>query len=237
MREGDAEVGPVWETGGVGLEFRNVLRWRMGPERACAGGLQDVPLSDWPRLAARWLVAGFDSEPLRRLAGLRSGEEWAAADLMPQALRSIGFDPSVGAAVFMTRCQPILDVVQRDLDATGYGEYRMRPVNLSFDPRVAVYAALPDGRSWSGVGEGMTRRMDDADLLWHAAESVSGTLAEVLGIVWPACAVHDGEPMTPSADGDMPRGGTGGVVWWCPAGPGHAVAPVGGLTPQVARTR
>jgi hypothetical protein len=38
----------------------------------------------------------------------------------------------------------------------------MRPVNLSFDPRVSVCAALPDGRSWSGVGKGMTdapRRM------------------------------------------------------------------------------
>jgi hypothetical protein len=118
---------------------------------------------------------------LRRLAGLRSGEYLAVADLMPQALRSIGFDPSAGTAVFMTRSQEILDVVQRDLDATGYGEYRMRPVNLSFEPRVAVYAALPDGGSWSGVGEGMTRRMNDADLLWHAAQSVSGTLAEVLG--------------------------------------------------------
>ena len=189
----------VWETGGVRLEFRSVLRWRMGPERAAAGGLEDVSLSHWPRLAARWLAAGFDSEPLRRLAGLRSGEYLAIADLMPQALRSIGFDPSAGAAVFMTRSQEILDVVQRDLDATGYGEYRMRPVNLSFEPRVAVYAALPDGGSWSGVGEGMTRRMNDADLLWHAAQSVSGTLAEVLGIVWPACAIHPGEPMTPSS--------------------------------------
>jgi hypothetical protein len=227
----------VWETGGVGLEFRSVLRWRMGPERAAAGGLEDVPLSDWPRLAARWLAAGFDSEPLRRLAGLRSGENRAAADLMPQALRSIGFDPSAGATVFMTRSQGILDVVQRDLDATGYGQYRMRPVNLSLEPRVAVYAALPDGRSWSGVGEGMTRRMDDADLLWHAAQSVSGTLAEVLGIVWPACAIHPGEPMAPSSDSGTPRAGIGGVVWWCPAGPGHAAAPVGGLTPQVARAR
>jgi len=196
-----------------------VLRWRMGPGRAAAGGLEDVPLSHWPRLAARWLAAGFDSEPLRRLAGLRSGEYLAIADLMPQALRSIGFDPSAGAAVFMTRSQEILNVVQRDLDATGYGEYRMRPVNLSFEPRVAVYAALPDGGSWSGVGEGMTRRMNDADLLWHAAQSVSGTLAEVLGLVWPACAIHPGEPMTPSSDSGTPRAGTSGVVWRCPAGP------------------
>jgi hypothetical protein len=194
-----------------------VLRWRIGPERAAAGGLEDVPLSDWPRLAARWLATGFDSEPLRRLAGLRSGENRAAVNLMPQALRSIGFDPSVGATVFMTRSQGIRDVVQRDLDATGYGEYRMRPVNLSLEPRVAVYAALPDGQSWSGVGEGMTRRMDDADLLWHAAQSVSGTLAEVLGIVWPACAIHHpGEPMAPSSDSGTPRAGIGGVVWWCP---------------------
>jgi hypothetical protein len=174
---------------------------------------------------------------LRRLAGLRSGEYLAVADLMPQAMRSIGFDPSAGTAVFMTRSQEILDVVQRDLDATGYGEYRMRPVNLSFEPRVAVYAALPDGGSWSGVGEGMTRRMNDADLLWHAAQSVSGTLAEVLGIVWPACAIHPGEPMTPSSDSGTPRASTSGVVWWCPADPGHAAAPVGDLTPQVAQAR
>ncbi len=105
MRGGDAEVGPVWETGGVGLEFRSVLRWWMGPERAAAGGLEDVPLSDWPRLAVRWLAAGFDSEPLRRLAGLRSSalprsqRDTAAAHLMPQALRSIGFDGHAGAPV------------------------------------------------------------------------------------------------------------------------------------------
>lgn len=89
------------------------------PADAAAGVLDDEPLDLWPRLAARWLAAGFDSEPLRQLAGLRCDESHAALDLMPVALRSIGFDPSAADAEFVARCQAALDVVQRTWTPPG----------------------------------------------------------------------------------------------------------------------
>jgi len=45
---------------------------------------------------------------------------------MPEALRSIGFGPAAADEEFTARCQAALDVVQRDLDVTGYGQCRMR---------------------------------------------------------------------------------------------------------------
>jgi len=45
---------------------------------------------------------------------------------MPEALRSIGFDPAAADEEFAARCQAALDIVQGDLDVTGYGQYRMR---------------------------------------------------------------------------------------------------------------
>jgi hypothetical protein len=35
-----------------------------------SAGLDQVPVPDWPMLAAWWLAAGFDSESPRDLAGL-----------------------------------------------------------------------------------------------------------------------------------------------------------------------
>jgi len=108
----------------------------------------------------RRLAAGFDSEPLRQLAGLRSRETEAALALMPEALRSIGFDPAASDEEFAARCQVALDIVQQDLDATGYGHYRVRAYRDRGSP-VAMFAALPDGSYRTGAW-GMTRRMDDA---------------------------------------------------------------------------
>jgi hypothetical protein len=42
---------------------------------------------------------------------------------MPEAMRSIGFDPAPADEEFVARCQSALDVVQHDLDVTGYGQY------------------------------------------------------------------------------------------------------------------
>lgn len=100
-------------------------RWPR-PGQAAVGALDHVPVGDWPGLAARWLAAGFDSESLRQLAKLRSWETGAALVLMPEALRSIGFDPAPAGEEFRARCQAALDIVQRDLDVTGYGRYRVR---------------------------------------------------------------------------------------------------------------
>lgn len=125
---------------------------------------------------------------------------------------------------FEDRCQRALDVVQRDLAATGHSQFVMRPRDLGGDE---VFAALPDGRSWSGGGTGgMVPGMSDKSLLWHAATSVSHTLWEVLSITWPLCPSH-GLPMAPASAEDVP-GLTGPPMWWCDAGE-HVVAPVGEL--------
>ena len=52
----------------------------------------------WRLLAARWLAAGCDSEPLRQLAELRRPDSRAVLELMPVALRSVGFDPPAAHA-------------------------------------------------------------------------------------------------------------------------------------------
>jgi len=217
----------------MNLEMSIGSRW-VRPEQAAAGVLDDVPVGEWSGQAAHWLAAGFDSEPLRQLAGLRPWETGAALVLMPEALRSIGFDPAAADEEFAARCQAALDIVQRDLDVTGYGQYRMRAYRDRGWP-AAIFAALPDGSYWTGAW-GMSRRMDDASLLFNAAASVSGTLEEVHEIEWPACAVHGGDPMTRPLDGEVPVGLIDGtVVWWCTRA-GHAVAPVGQLTAKIART-
>jgi hypothetical protein len=166
-------------------------RW-VHPEQAAAGVLDDIPLDLWPQQAAHWLAAGFDSQPLRQLAALRPEETNAALDLMPEALRSIGFDPAIADEEFVARCQAALDVVQQDLNVTTNGQYRVQAVRPRGWP-VAVFAALPDGSYWTGAW-GMTRRMDNASLLFHAAGSVSGTIEEVHEIEWPLCAVHGEDP-------------------------------------------
>lgn len=209
-------------------------RW-VRPEQAAAGVLDDVPVDQWPQQAAHWLAAGFDSGPLRQLAGLRSWETGAALALMPEALRSIGFDPAAADQEFTARCQAALDIVQRDLDVTGYGQYRMRAFFGRGWP-AEVFAALPDGSYWAAGGWGMTRRMDDASLLLHAAGGASGTIEEVHEIEWPVCAVHGSDPMTRDLHGLDPVELIDGVVWWWCTRAGHAVAPVGQLTAKIAKT-
>lgn len=123
-------------------------RWPR-PGQAAAGALDHVPVGDWPGLAARWLAAGFDSRSLRQLAELGAWETGAALVLMPEALRSIGFDPAPAEEEFTARCQAVLDVVQRDLDVTGYGRHRVRACLTQWP--TTVFAALPDGSYWSGA--------------------------------------------------------------------------------------
>lgn len=115
-----------------------------------------------------------------------------ALDLMPEVMRSIGFDPAPADEAFVARCQRALDVVQHDLDVTGYGQYRMRAsFGRGWPPM--VYAILPDGSYWGG-GQAMSREEEGSGLLWHAADSVSAALREIADIEWPVCAVHGGHP-------------------------------------------
>jgi len=114
-----------------------------------------------------------------------------ALDLMPEVLRSIGFDPAPADEAFVARCQSALDVVQHDLDVTGYGQYRMR-ARFGGWP-ASVYPTMPDGSYWGG-SEGMSREDKGSWLLYRAADLVSATLKEIPEIEWPVCAVHGGHP-------------------------------------------
>jgi hypothetical protein len=241
--------------------------WWPRPAQAAAGALDHLPADQWPVLAAKWLAAGFDSQSLRQLAQLQSGESPSspatgitlmrpeagrsaqpppvpghsrlraaldAVDLMPEVLRSIGFDPAPADEEFTARCQGALDVVQHDLDVTGYGQYRMRAC-LGRGWPATVFATLPDGSHWSGGGR-MSRREDGPWLLVSAADSVSATLKEVHEIEWPVCAVHGGHPETSVWDGEEPVDLIKNVAWWRCTNTGHPLAPVGQLTTEIAKT-
>jgi hypothetical protein len=150
---------------------------------------------------------------------------------MPEVLRSLGFDPAASDAQFTSRCQGAVDVVQRDLDVTGYGRYRMR-ARLGRGWPAEVYATLPEG---SSAGGGMSRGMDDVTLLLCAAESVSATLKEVHEIEWPVCAVHGDDPMISSWRASQPVVVIKKAAWWRCTRARHALAPVGQLTSEVTR--
>jgi len=187
-------------------------------------------------LAAKWLAAGFDSPQLRQLAAFRAGDGAAlmhVLDLMPEALRSIGFDPAPADAEFTARCQRALNVVQHDLDITGYSQYRMRALIGRGWP-ATVFPTLPDGSYWSG-SQGMSRELDGPLLLFSAAGSVSATLKEVHEIEWPVCAVHGGHSEN-IWDGEDPVDLISDVAWWLCTTAGHALAPVGQLTARLAQT-
>jgi hypothetical protein len=218
------------------------------PEEAAAGALDRVSVDHWPRLAAYWLAAGFDSEPLRQLAELQSREAGAGQErmfkalrtaqaalvLMPEALRSIGADPAPTDEEFVAHCQDAVDVVQRDLNATGYGRYQLR-ARLGLGWPAMVYPALRDGSYWGGT-EGIKRETAGVWLLFSAAELVSDTLREVPEVEFPVCVAHGGDPMTTDWDGEDRVMLFEDVVWWRCSRAGHALAPVGQLTAKVAKT-
>lgn len=136
----------------------------------------------------------------------------AALDLMPEAMRSIGFDPAPADEEFAAHCQSALDIVQHDLDVTGYGRYRVR-ASLGRGRPAAMFATFPDGSYWNGGG-GMTREDAGSWLLCRAADSVSATIKEVFEVEWPVCAVHGGHPETSVWDGEEPVDLIDEVAWW-----------------------
>ncbi len=211
--------------------------WWPRPDQAAVGALDHLPVDQWPMLAARWLAAGFDSPLLRQLAEHETRDIRAAMrvlDLMPEAMRSIGFDPAPADEEFAARCQSALDLVQHDLDITGYGQYRMR-ARLGRGWPANMFAALPDGSYWSG-GEGMSREMAGSELLGKAAGSASAALKEMHEIEWPACAVHGGHPETSVWDGEEPVDLIDDVAWWRCTNTGHALAPIGQLSAKLIQT-
>lgn len=215
------------------FEMRIGNRWPR-PDQAAGGALDRLPPDQWPRLALHWLAAGFDSESLRQLAGLQPADMHAAIMLMPEVLRSIGCDPAAADDQFVGRCQVALDIVQRDLDATGFNQYRIH-ARLGLAWPATVYPALPDGSYWGG-GEGFKRDAAGAWLLFRAADLASDTLREVCEIEWPACASHGGDPMIPEWDGEDRVELIDEVLWWRCNREGHPLAPVGQLTAELVKT-
>jgi hypothetical protein len=169
-----------------------------------------------------WPASGGQSNPSAPWTSDGRAAARAALELMPEAMRSIGFDPAPADEEFVARCQSALDVVRHDLDVTGCGRYRMRASFSAGWPRT-VYATLPDGSYW-GEGEGMSRGMGSSWLLFSAADSVSATIKEVHEIEWPVCAVHSGHPATSVWDGEEPAHFIDKVVWWRCTNTGHARA-------------
>lgn len=133
-----------------------------------------------------------------------------ALELMPEVMRSIGFDPAPADEAFAARCQSALDVVQHDLDVTGYSQYRMR-ARFGGWP-ASVYPAMPDGSYWGG-SEGISREANGSWLLHRAADLVSATLKEIPEIQWPVCALHGGHPDS-IWDGEEPVDLIDKVAWW-----------------------
>jgi hypothetical protein len=156
-----------------------------------------------------------------------------AMDLMPDVMRSIGFDPAPADEAFVARCQSALDVVQHDLDVTGYGQYRVR-ARFGDGWPASVYPTMADGSYWGGT-EGMGRQEEGSGLLCHAADLVSATLKEIPEIEWPVCAIHGGHPSS-IWDGEEPADLIKKVAWWRCTNTGHPLALVGQLTAEVAKT-
>jgi hypothetical protein len=209
--------------------------WWPRPDQAAAGALDHLPSDEWPMLAAKWLAAGFDSPLLRQLAAFRVRDSTAlmhVLDLIPEAMRSIGFDPAPADGEFTARCQRALDIVQHDLDITGYSQHRMR-ARIGRGWPATMFPTLPDGSYWSG-SHGMSRQLDGPLLLFRAADSVSATLKEVHEIEWPACAIHGGHPGN-IWDGEEPVDLMDKVAWWRCTTAGNALAPVGQLTARLAQ--
>jgi hypothetical protein len=179
--------------------------------------------------------AGISITELSEGAGIAGQFKLAfqAADLMPEVLKSIGFDPAPADDAFLARCQRALDLVQHDLDATGHGQYRIR-ARFGRGWPVRVYPTMPDGSYWGG-GEGISRDEDGPVLLATAAQPVSDTLKEIPEVEWPVCTRHGGHPGA-IWSGEDPVKLIKNVAWCRCTNTGHRLAPVGQLAANTVRT-
>jgi hypothetical protein len=180
-----------------------------------------------------WPASGGQSNPSAPWTSDGRAAARAALELMPEAMRSIGFDPAPADEEFVARCQSALDVVRHDLDVTGCGRYRMRASFSAGWPRT-VYATLPDGSYW-GEGEGMSRGMGSSWLLFSAADSVSATIKEATrssGRCAPSTAV-----IRRLLSGTVRSRPTSSTRWCGGGAPTQATRePVGQLTAEIAKT-
>lgn len=169
-----------------------------------------LPSTDWPELAARWLIEGYDSQALRDFAAFTPAEAAVLSDLMADVLRSLGVevDQTEGfedrvfeISGFAQRCRVALRPVQQDLDRTGHSQFQMQPFNATghgWPPQAHV--ALPDGRGSTSFGLPMAADMDDQTLVGVATDAACETLLLVAHVRWPRCVqcnADDKHPVSP----------------------------------------
>jgi hypothetical protein len=124
------------------------------------------------------------------------------------------------------RIDRALSLVQKDLDKSGFGRYRMMVVDGTEDSEgvETYYAALPDGTYHGSPNSRIVGgpQLDDLSTLVDTATSVQDSLAEVERIAWPSCEQHDFRIVVPR------RMGTSGCVgWYCEKG--HYLSEIGKL--------
>ena len=221
----------------------------MNPGDAALYGLAAFETPRWNELAAQWLREGYESQILREFAELSDAECAVLADeLMPEVLRSLGLPVSGGAkefraqvfdlSGFANRCRVALAVVQRDLDRTGFGEFRLHPVvstpdDFMHETPLHACAALPDDTYASDFNNSMSPDLDDPDMVVYAALSACDTLLLVADVRWPRCIHHTTKyllPYPPREEAGLDRLHDDRPWWWCNQGQTHRVNPIGELT-------
>jgi hypothetical protein len=209
----------------MGVDNRGVIT----PEQLATGD-ERVDAEDWPELAAQWLADGFDSQPLRRLAGTtKQDADDLAATVMREVLRSIGVAiPSESALI--KRCDRALSVVQRDLDATGFGQYCFSTVATDELEQAVfpTFRAKLEGEGWDLNTDELEPLDSAVELQCSAAAAVSGTLVEICFLAWPDCAHHNG-PQLEARPRQLPNDHLVSAWWYCPRGE-HFVSAVGELS-------
>jgi hypothetical protein len=193
-------------------------------------GEEVVELAELPALARDWLAARISTDEVLWLASLDPED----ADRLPMSviwavLRSLGavtpLDPEPEQ-----RVDRALAVVQGDLDATGFGQFRFHATAVEYWPTGLrpVYRATLENGWWDHNVEELDALSPPEQLLRDAALAVHETIIEIHMHAWPYCVAHDGPPLTPR----IREAGTEVTVWWHCLRGDHDVAPIGELRPD-----
>lgn len=220
--------------------INDALRWRgcddqrvITPTDLARGGAV-AELEDLPRLAQEWIAAHVSCDEVLWLASL--GPRDAAAlplSVIRTVLRAAGADvpPDSELADQVDRA---LSIVQRDLDSTGFGQFRFHAQHTddwSDGLRTTFWAALDNGQYDHNAGA-LDPTGDPVELLRHAGHAVAETILAICSLAWPDCPDHNGPQLQPQ---NRPDDSPTSSVWWRCASGNHYVAPLGELLPEHVR--